>query len=347
MVRVQSYNRLMLTGFSLFFGFKVDAFFENIIVWRSPSGQLVYGVSDDHGGMDEISWMRNEAQSYKLLEIFDAIEKKHQQNDFFAIVEDPLGYKGTHPAILNALYEYRNFKVCPLYCGTPLIDICRQLEATKIPFANVEYRFLREEAASQIGFGSSSSAESLSNSWPPVSGHEVVQEYEQAIPEVERYTDAIAQDYYQDILRSLKETKAAPFFALKEDHENFVSYVNRQIPEEHRNFFLTSMMYFDARLIDARVVHQIVVNSAVKKILIFCGGAHIYNIGIVLERLLHYTKVAHLGDLKEYPYKKITFDPSQDYLKDYKSYTTCLATTDQLELIGADEPERFSSGSYS
>ena len=327
----------------------MSAFFENIIVWRGPSGQLVYGVSDCHGGMDkimdEVTSMRNEAQLDKVVSIFDKIAKKRKQEDFLAIIEDIIGYKGSHPAVLNAVDTYR--KYAP-YCElkfSPLRDLGARLASRGIPFVDAEYRFLRIEAIRRAEWNGAPENCPSENRSIAVSGHEIVQEYQEASSEIEHCTEPVLHDYCQDTLEMVRKQSAATLESVEQDRQDFVQYVNTHIPVEHMPYFEVGVCCFDMPLFDARVVHLIALNSAVKKIILFCGSAHIYQVGQALETLLHYKKVAHVGELQQYPYSKITFDPSQGNTLS-RSYS-CLARLDYLDLIGSDEPERCASGSYS
>lgn len=344
-----THTRVVL-GFFFLIVFRLGAFFESITAWRSPTGQLVYGVADLHGIMtaDEVGSMRNEAQLGKIVDIFDKISQEQKQQDYLTMVEDLAGYKGHHPTALKAVREYRD--CCPYFefHASPLLDLVAKLEERQLPAINSEYRFLRVIGLKTLLSGGSVSAQVVYPSASlPVSGHEIVQEYEEASAEIDRYTDEPLHEYFQDTLKMVRATSATSLEQLGQDHGDVVQYINSRVPAEHRLFFGDSLRYFDVPLFDARVLHHIVKNPVIKKILLFCGGLHIYQIGKILERLLHYKKVAHVGVVKEYPYEKITFDPSQADTMNHMTYLYCLARLQELELIGAEEPERFSSGSFS
>ena len=107
--------------------------------------------------------------------------------------------------------------------------------------------------------------------------------------------------------------------------------------------FADQLMWFDAPLIDTRVLHQIITHKDTKKIILFLGSGHTYNIGIILERLLGYRKIAHVGKHVEYPLLEISFDKLSSDAKPKKTTIMRPLETHEFKIIGADDPEKLSA----
>jgi hypothetical protein len=87
-------------------------------------------------------------------------------------------------------------------------------------------------------------------------------------------------------------------------------------------------------------------HSDAKKQLLFCGLGHILQIGKVLNELLGYKQVAHVGIKREWPELNITFDPAQP-IACYPEDSPSFLQEDLYDIIKADDPERFAPGAFS
>jgi len=335
MVRVQYCKHTDMIIAVIFLGvLPMTAFFESITVWRGPSGQLVYGVADYGSQLD-------------IRSIFDRFAQEHKQQEFLTIVEDYMGYTGHDVSAKKFFDTYERALSVQEEFDTPLAGLTKMVEVRGFPVMNAEFRYLRVAGLAMVQQEAEVKSSRQYRSSPfPISGHEIVQEHQETALEIGHYADRSLQDYYQDTLRAVREPAVSTLESVGQDHEDIVQYINARIPLEHRLFFSETLSRFDAPLLDARVMHHVVTHCAIKKILLFCGGVHTYQIGKVLERLLHYKKVAHVGVTKEYPYRPLTFNPAQEVNTAVMTDLTSLGTQ-ELELIGANEPERFASGSFS
>jgi hypothetical protein len=77
-----------------------------------------------------------------------------------------------------------------------------------------------------------------------------------------------------------------------------------------------------------------------------CGSCHTQEIGKIFKDWLHYRQVAHVGNKFVYPARSVTFDPGIPIPNFGKTVLQHLEDH-EYEIIGSDEPERFSSGSFS
>jgi hypothetical protein len=363
-----------------------QAYFESITVWRSPEGKLVYGVGDSHGQMFEngdgegVVNMLNYVSQRKIRSIFTRIAFAHKQQDYLAIVEDSSMYPGPKEFIKRGLRAmgYAFWHGDDIDSGSSLTGLTDELEYAEIPSINAEYRFLRiigcglirimllkrgkdgqyqdltlEDSQEQSKQGRScvSYEQRLEakkqHELLKVSGHEVVQEFEDAAQEADLYTDRSLTDYYRDTLHKLRSTGRIFLDSLNRDQEDIVKYFKTHIEPQERDFLDDSLSLFDASLLDMRVLHNIVTHPDIKKQLLFCGAGHIEQVGSVLKKLLGYKQVAHVGAALECPELTITFDPAQQI--NYSSgKVSCFELKEDLyDIIKSDDPERFSAGSFS
>ena len=342
-------------------------FFESITVWRSPSGSYLYGCADTHGfrlkgeGAGSIA-MKNYASQQALRDILAHLAAEHKREDCLALVEDSSAYNGPKQSLRKYLQTHAFFS----WHGdqdfdSPLIGLTRVLEEKSLPVINTEFRFLRSAAntlrawlqakkksCQPSGLEEKSKMEAQKKVLYKIlssSGNDIVKEYEEMATEVDHYTDRSLLDYYKAVLHNVRLHTAAPLEFLRQDHEDIIQYVDSHIPTQDQDFFYDSLSFFDSQLLDARFLHFMADNVTVKKIILFCGAAHVCQIGMVLENLLGYKKVAHVGIAKQYEHPTITFDPSLSFKIDVSDFSS-LEEKD-YELILAEDPERFAAGSYS
>jgi hypothetical protein len=359
-----------------------QAYFESITVWRSPEGKLVYGVGDVHGLREE-SWsvhMMDYDSQCKISSIFTHIAYDHKQQDYLAIVEDTSRYPGPREFIKNF---YRGCGYASWHgvddenSETPLLGLTDELEYAEIPSINAEFRFLKllgmgfvrimllqrdkqgkfkdltlkndeEGVGSKMLSREQEERQKIQQTWDiiKVFGHEIVQEFEEAAHEAEQYKDKPLQDYYRTSLHKMRGPSKTFLDSLDKDQKDVVEYFKTHIEPEKRDFFSESLGDFDASLLDMRVLHNIVTHSDVKKQLLFCGDDHILQIGKVLKDLLGYKQVAHVGIERKCPELNITFDPTQPI--NFGPLENLQPLEEDLyDIIKADDPERFSAGSFS
>jgi hypothetical protein len=259
----------------------VQAYVESITVWRSPEGKLVYGVGDVHGFREEsgAAHIMNYSSQRKIRSIFTHIASAHKQQDYLAIIEDTSRYPGPKEFIRNFYREcsYTSWHGDDMDSETPLLGLTDELEYAGMSSINAEFRFLKSLS---IGFvramllqrdkqgkfkdltlkdcdegvgcnGLSREQEErqkIQQSWEilKVSGHEIVQEFEEAAHEAEQYRDKPLQDYYRIPLHKMRTTSKTFLDSLNNDQGGAVEYFKTHIKEVTRDFFSESLANFGA-----------------------------------------------------------------------------------------------------
>jgi hypothetical protein len=360
----------------------MQAYPESITVWRSPEGKLIYGIGDVHG--DEASGadhMMNYNSQHKIRSIFAHIARAHKQQDYLAIVEDSSRYPGPREFIRN-FYRgcgYTSWHGDDMDSETPLSGLIDELDFVGIPSVNAEFRFLKllgigfvrimllqrdrqgrymdltldAEEGGQGALISSYDQEArqkIKKSWEvlKVSGHDIVQEFEEAAHEVEQYREEPLQDYYRTSLHKVRATSKRFLDSLNKDQGGIVEYFKTHIEDPQKiDFFGESVGDFDASLLEMRVLHNIITHSDVKKQLLFCGAWHIQQVGRVLKESLGYEQIAHVGVAREYPESNVTFDPTQPIVLSSGKMADCVELEEDLyDIIQSDNPEKFKPGSF-
>ncbi len=222
------------------------------------------------------------------------------------IVEDSAGYTGSHEGrtSFQKMYELG-------FSGSSLHGLCRLFEAKKIPVFNAEFRFLRDAGLSPILNPNNGISQLFFDYSHPITGEDMVNEFNEIIEVIKTYDDgAELKHYYNAQLEAvtLQHRYLNRKFVSKEPLELLAK---KAVPKQKLYALIQALMSWDVRLFDARVIHEIVTTHT-KKIGVFLGAAHIWNIVSVLENLLGYKKIFILGEERQFEYPVIDFEDLPD-----------------------------------
>jgi len=321
--------------FSIFCVYPSKAFFERLTIWKMPNGQLIYGFGDLHGlqpGYEEVAYMRHEAHRSLFLSALGRLTCKPE--DVLVIAEDVFCYRGNH-ATVKTLIEFRkSLGWGSEYREPPIVDIIQELDAKRFPVINAECRIVKL-------FGLSEPIrkiveEACQQTLLPITAQHVVQEYDEAVQELQQYHEPMLQDYYRSALHSTDEFDVRDLEPLRHEQGDILRYIDTHILEQSRTDWKNKFLLFDCPLVDARIVHHIVNNSLKRKIIVLAGTAHIYRMGKILESVLSCRRIAHIGSDEPCEYAS-----SKTY-----SRNGCLEAPD-FKILEADDPVAVAGCSYS
>ncbi len=337
---MQSVFKYLLLRFcivlSLFYICPCSPFFESLTVWKMPSGQLIYGLGDVHTILKEeyaeVASLTNSQHRYFILDVLDAIEKSERREETVAIVEDAWDYCGGHRGVCAAIELYEVIKLYSDYKDTPLFNLIREINKRRIASLNVEHRHtkiwgLTRNVRTLV-------AQCSEQPVPPISAGDIVQEYDEAVQELQQYPEPMLQDYYRSALRPIDGFDLRDLEPMRRQQDDILDYVSKHVPEQSRADWEDKLLSFDCPLVDARIIHDIV-NSLKKKIIVLAGAAHVYYMGKILESVLSCRRIMHIGNSDHHEY-----DQSRAVRISYLEQR-------DFEILHADDPVAVAGCSYS
>jgi hypothetical protein len=276
--------------------------------------------------------MRHRAHEQSLLEILHNLKSK--QENFLVIAEDTLHYKGNHPTVRSYVELMLSIPNYSEYKNPPISGILQKLSAQGVEIINAEYRIMR-----QVGlfirnvFGGAQTSHTLQ--LPPITAKQVVSEYDQTAYAVRQYPEIALRDYYQTTLDPIYDFDMRELEPMRLEQCDILQYAQIHVPTDKISDWKRKFMFFDAHLLEAKILHHIMQNLHKNKIFILTGASHMYHIGRILETVLSYQRLAHIGPDQFYEYDQTT-----------RTSVHCLELRD-LDIMRADNPTAIIGNSYS
>ncbi len=288
-------HSLILAMSLIFFQGQLQSFFGSISKYEKNDKQIWF-LGDYHGQ----NYYNFEAD-IRHKNLRHALFSNFNSSNCKVIVEDMGGYCGSHVGLkkFQKFYEYG-------FSHSPLHGICKMLNGKGVSVFNAEYRFARDASLSSL-INPQDIAPLFIDRQFPITGSDIVQEFNEVATDVKAYKDG-------DKLRSYYNLQLDEIHANHEYLEEkfafnkaFTDLLRNHSSEKKMKALLMALVTWDVRLLDMRVVHEII-NSHVKKIAVLMGAAHVYNIALILEKLLGYKQASVIGEQKCFEYPVVNFN---------------------------------------
>lgn len=281
-------KKLSVCYFLLFFALcsKNYAYIRYIAVWENAKGCTVYGYGDDH--RDHQANILHEA-AIKSLAL-----KSHADQPLF-IVEDYKGYRGHNQEITKFIHATES--------TSPLVGLYDFFSNCRHETLNAEHRFARMTSICPI-LDFEETRDKLEQKVSPdqfateykISGNTVVKEFDDIVGKINFLSRSNKASFSSEVIVQ-KVLKKCPrtFNDLRNNPETVAQYLYSHVNQSSRLAVAQDLYYFDAELIDARVAQEISKHIDRKKIYLFLGYLHIYNIGTILENELGFERKFTVG----------------------------------------------------
>lgn len=239
-------------------------------------------------------WMSDNKKHTQLL--FEVLEDipKNDRNTLGVIVEDMNSYEG-HNAVIKSYHEY--LEDSGVARSHTISGILSRLEDLGFETSNVEFRFAREVATMplldiEMVLPGKDCIERF-----PVSCHEVIQELKETADQIERYQDGPgANAFYQLILKDVVHDHDDVITKIGQCSGTLKNFMNQYIQSQYRISFLETLMYWDASLLDVKIIHEILrMKNSKKNVVVLVGAAHAERVHQVLCQNLGYRREDQIG----------------------------------------------------
>lgn len=291
-----SYNWLFKSCILVLFlsGTVNHAFIRYLAVWENAKGCIVYGCGDDH---------RVHPSNYLHIAFLKSLALADHKNYPLYIVEDYKGYHGDNPEIARFIESTA--------AATSLAGLYDFFISCLYKVTNAEYRFSRfaslcpildYEEALAASQADCQSDQATSENFPTpeysIPASTVIKEFDNAVAGISHHDNSdCLRNYYQNLISSIVEKSPSAISTLRDYPKTMGQFMYTQIEPSQRLNLANHLYHFDAELLDAGVLKQIVQESTCKRIYLFLGYQHVFNIGKILEQELGFKKKYEAGNL--------------------------------------------------